>query len=242
MIEIPADLKARLDALLAKLAVLSDAPTQRRPDASPLAPVKEELAPGKTWKGGSRNRQLAATSRPPRGVAENRPLSREQMAPHPDHHPLFDWVVWRVGRARSLREIRALVLEAEIRYQKAVCRGEPRPHALAANPETTDERNRRIAEDYEGLSPDEVAAVETERSGWCSAENVRRERAKRRRHPDTGAVLPEEASLRGKERTVRAAELVAAGVSVSEVARRFGVAPSTVSGWLGRRRDPRRAA
>lgn len=232
MIELSPALAARVKAILAKLSVLSDAKTQKMSKA-PTDRLK--VAPGH-WGYGGTNKASFEGNMPP-GVRDNRPERFD-----PDTDTLFDWFVWRLNRCRTERDAEALVLEAEMRHGNVTQRQVPRPHALAGNAETTRTRDKRIARDYEALAPEQVAAIETVRSGHCGAENVRRVRLADDRDPETGLPLPREAFLRGDQRKQWAKERHGAGMGVAEIARRLRVAPSTVSDWVGNRTRRDRAA
>jgi hypothetical protein len=232
VIDLSPALKARVDAILAKLAVLSDAPTQRMSKA-PTDRLKTD--PGH-WGYGGKNKQAFEGNMPP-GVRDSRPERFD-----PDRDTLFDWFVWRLGRCRAEREAEALVLEAEMRHGNVTQRQEPRPHALAGNAETTKTRDKRIARGYPALTPEQVAAIETVRSGQCSPENVRRVRLADDRDPETGHELPREAFLTGDARKKWARERHADGMSSREIARRLRVSDTTVLEWLGRRTRRDRAA
>jgi hypothetical protein len=96
-----------------------------------------------------------------------------------------------------------------------------------AAPVDSEERDRRIAEDYRGLDPSEVAAIETEAYGWCPTANVRKVRIQRKRDPKTGD--PREGAQNERE---YARELKANGVSIRSIALRLGKPKSTVQDWF----------
>lgn len=245
MIDLPASLKARVDAVLLKLAMLSDAPTQRMSKA-PTDRLKAE--PG-TWGYGGTNKQSFDGNMPP-GVRDSRPSRKD-----PDRDPLIDWFVAELNECRELWEVEALVIEAEARHENRVNAASPRPHGFAGNPETTRMRDRRIVRNYRGLTPEQVAAVESVRAGYCDPESVRRvrfaggtpgSRVEDRDDPcdpETGEPLPSERFMdkEQKKRWVRE-HVNAGGMSVREAARRVGVADSTALAWLGRRARRDRAA
>ena len=235
MIPIDPKLKLRVDNVLAKLATLSEVPASRMTKA-PTAPIRTVMEPGGTWGyGGSTSR--AVEGGPPRGfdwALGDRP-------PDPDRDSLLHWFLWRLERAGSEPEVKAATAEAEVRYDRRVHRQHTRPVAFAGNADTTKLRNERIAAGYTGLSPEEVAVIESESYGWCPPANVRLERVRAERDPESGEREPVERRLRGRERERRAVELVESGLSEREAARLFGVARSTLQGWLAKH-NARRAA
>lgn len=171
-------------------------------------------------------------SSPPGGVTEGR-------RPDPDVW-LLDWYLWRLGKAPNgaAREpaVLATTIEAEIRLGKRTHRVPADLSAGSLDRAAVDanERDRRIALEYEGLSPSEVALIELHRAGWCPEENVRRVRLNEGRDPETGMPLPEDRKLKGEARRTRACEMAALGLSQRQIAARLGVARPTVRRWLNR--------
>lgn len=216
---------------MAKLATLAEAKAQHMNDASPARRAQAHMRPNETWRDHERARKPSGESREPPGVREG-----ASSASHPEHGNLFDWFAARLARATSEPEVLKLVTIAEARWELATGRTKA-PLGLAANPETTKTRDQRIARDadYLGLVPEIVAAAETHVSGYVSPENVRRVRLADGREPETGLPLPPERQIKGPARKKRAKELDDAQMPLVEIARRFGVHPSTVLGWLGRR-------
>lgn len=179
----------------------------------------------------------------PPGSLEN-PNSR-----HPDPDVwLYDWFIDKIGRVAEhgleVREriILSVVTEGEIRLSKRTHRP---PSDLTAGHlnagSNTEERDHRIATEYVGLSPFEVAIIELFRAGACSEENIRRVRVQGcsqcqgicgGRDPETGHPLPSDARLQGAERRSRARELHAEGMGCREIARRLRVTHPTVSRWI----------
>jgi hypothetical protein len=227
------ELRARRDSLLAKLATLSDAPTQRMDLTAQAIRRPPSLEPGETMRGTGTARRPHLDSREPPGVRE-----RRSVTPSPEHDPLFDWFADRLAKARSEAEVLKICTIAEAKWELATGRSKA-PLAVAANPETTKTRDARIARDpdYLGLAPEIVAAAETHVSGYVSAENVRRVRLADGREPETAHPLPVEREMRGPARKKRAKELYDAGMPVVEIAFRFGVSRQTVHGWVGKKPD-----
>lgn len=236
MIALPPDIEQRVRQIKAKLSTLSDAPTSMAADrrAAPTEKAKAEMLPGKTWRDHDRRPHLHAESREPPAVFDS----------------VAEWFDRRLEKAKSVVEVRMLCAEAELRYNRARGTG-PRPVATNTREfqrdlhSKFDERRKRCARNYEGLSPEEVELIESEHElGYCPAASVRKDRFQDGRDPETGLELPGERKLRGAERKLRARELWADGdgLSMQEIANRFGVAKSTVADWLGRRYRKDRAA
>ena len=227
------DLDARVRNMLAKLAVLSEAPTAQIYNASATSSATmPKMEPGKTWPVPGRHNPPYAESTMPKGVRDGR-----QAMPDPEVDSLYDWFVFRLQRADVDPKVRALVLEAEIRYERRCVRPDDEPFPLRnifGSGLDTKERDRRIAHDYPGLDCMDVAAIETF-YGRISPENVQRVRASKGMDV-LGHPLPEERTLtHRKDKQRRARQLHEAGVPDREIAARFGVHHSTVQRWLGRR-------
>src|ERR1044072_456243 len=214
--DIDPKLKLRVDAILAKLATLSEA------NASKL-----NAGGGKT----------KPESKEPPGFRDGR---SDGQTPNPEES-LLTWFVWKLERARSETAVLAATVEAEVRHERRIHSGHARPVALAGGADTTKLRDRRIAEGYTGLSPVEGSIIESESYGLCSEANVRITRAKAERDPESGEREPAERRMKGAERERRMVELFEAGLSEREMARLFGVARSTLQGWLGKKRAGRAA-
>jgi hypothetical protein len=202
----------RVDRLRVQLSLLSEAPAQS---------LRERVS------------RQHASSRPP---AEAQP-DREGV-PSPDDS-LLAYFLYRYENARSDSARVAVVAECEIRLQQrlnacsARVAGSMRHHAdEKAAIERSEERDRRIAEDYPGLDPAEVAAIATEAYGWCSPANVRKCRLDRERDPTTGYR-----EARPDDLVAYARQLKATGRhSISSIAMRVGKPKSTVQGWLAKDR------
>ena len=222
------DLRTRVNLLLAKLSTLSDAPTQTINDASPAVRPTAHMRPGETFADHSPSRKPHKDSKAPPGVRERRGT------PSPDFDDLYSWFVHRLAGAKSEPEIQKLCVIAEHKWEIATGRLKA-PLALAANPETTKQRDKRIAEDpdYLGVAPEIVSPAETHVSGYVSAENIRRVRLAAGRDPESGHPLAEEAFLKGPARKKRARELRSGGTPIAEIARVFRVSRPTVYNWLG---------
>lgn len=242
MIELPPALQRRVDQIIAKLAVLSDAPTGMAHDrrAAPAESPKAEMLPGKTWADHQRQGHPSFDSKEPPGVRDRRPK-----APSADFDSLAEWFAHRLEAARSEVEVRMTCKEAELRHERALGRG-PAPVASDTrelerwSKEQAKERRKRFYTEYRGLSPKEVELIESEHPlGFCPEDSVRVDRFREGYDPETGLPLPEERKLKGAERKLRARELWqdGDGLSQREIARRFGVSVSTVHGWLGSRRE-----
>jgi Homeodomain-like domain-containing protein len=240
LIDLSPDLQRRVDQIIAKLAVLSDAPTGMAHDrrASPALRAKAEMLPGKTWADHERQGHPSFDSKEPPGVKD-----RRSKTPSADFDSLTEWFAHRLENARSEVEVRMLCREAELRCERARGVG-PRPVASDTRElerwakEQAKERRKRTAAGYPGLSPEEVELIESEHElGFCPADSVRVDRFREGYDPETGLPLPEERKLKGAERKLRARELYADGdgLSIREIARRFGVHMETVREWLGRR-------
>lgn len=155
-------------------------------------------------------------------------------APDPEDS-LLAWLLWKLERARSENARLCAVAEAEVRLERRVRRHEGReagsfligPVGDDFMKEQVEERDRRIGEDYPGLVPEEVAAIESESYGWVTPANVRRCRFMRKRDPETGGVATD-----SKDTVAYARQLQAAGHSMRSIALRLGVSKSTVSRWL----------
>jgi hypothetical protein len=111
------------------------------------------------------------------------------------------WYVWRLEQAADNETaILAATVEAEIRYAKIVKRA---PADLTAGAVTgkivliTEERDKRIAQEYRGLSPIEVSVIETHRAGRCDVANVRKVRLAANLDPETGTPVASRASHEG---------------------------------------------
>ena len=203
---LPPDLLARVRALLAALSKLSEARAGRL--------------------GGTRlpNHDYA----PPPGTE----LAERQ--PDPDEW-LQEWYVWKLNAPTEdpERYVLAITVECEIRLSKRTHRA---PADLRAgsllNAGDTEGRNRRIAQEYEGLTPLEVSIIEFHRAGACSEENVRRTRLDAGRDPDTGMRLHPDALLKGEAQRKRARELIQEGHSQREIARRLRISHPTVGRWV----------
>jgi hypothetical protein len=148
---------------------------------------------------------------------------------------LLEWYLRRLDTPAqdTERYVLALTTECEIRLAKRTHRApaDLRAGSLYAAADT-DGRDRRIAEQYLGLSPLEVAVIESQRSGACGEENVRKVRLKAGRDPENGSQLHPDALLKGEDRKRRARELAGEGWGVRQIARHLRVAHPSVARWL----------
>lgn len=197
------DLDQRIRVLIAKLSMLSEASSQQLDQPRIARPHSE--------------------SRPPKGVQPDR-----KGKPDPDDS-LLHYFLEGLERATSRTRKVALVAEVEIRLAKR-CDGKvQRATAGAINtaaPVDSDERDHRIAKEYTGFEPAEVAAIETEAYGWCPPANVRKVRIQHKRNPETGEPRPDSSEKQ------YALELRREGVSIGSIALRVGKPKSTVQYWL----------
>lgn len=202
----PPDLKARIDALLAKLAKLSEAKASAAMDTRSGGHTKPEDSP-------------------PPGFQE-----RRRKRPDPDEN-LMDWFIWRLEEAgTSTPLLLAAVVEGEIRYGRRI----KKPEDLTAGAlgglaslDTPKARDKRIAQEYEGLTPEEVSIIETHRAGYVRPANIRKVRRMDHRNPETGTKNPDAAPGREAEK-VRELKANDPDLSVREIAQRIGVSKSTV--------------
>ena len=225
------DLNARVRNMLAKLAVLSEAPTQTLDPHAITSEVKPEMEAGRTWARGRPQVRPHAESRMPKGVRNWR-----RAEPDPEVDDLFDWFVWHLQRAETDMRVRALVNNAERRYARRIVMGEElyTQRNIFGTGLDSKERDKRIcALEYAGLDCGEVAGCE-EFYGPISSENVRRVRY-RHQLDELGHPLPEERLLvHRKDKQRRARQLDEAGIPGRQIAERFGVHHETVARWLGR--------
>jgi hypothetical protein len=168
------------------------------------------------------------------GFEDTPPAGTGQNHDDPDDW-LLDWYLRRLERPTGdlERYVLALTIECEIRLAKRTHRApaDLRAGSLYAAADT-DGRDRRIAEQYSGLSPLEVAVIESQRSGACGEENVRKVRLKAGRDPENGSQLHPDALLKGEARQQRARELAEAGWGIRQIARHLRVAHPSVARWL----------
>lgn len=205
MTEETPDLKERIDGLLANLSKLSEAKASQALDARTGGHTKPD-------------------SNPPPGFREGR-----RKRPDPDE-TLYDWFIWRLQEAGdSTNLLLGAVVEAEIRYAKRVKQPDglsPGAFGGTATKEKDGERDRRIAEDYEGFTPEEVATVEKHLAGHIHAANVRKVRRLAKRNPETGALNPDAAPGKEAEK-VRELKQAHPHLSVRQLAQRVGVSKTT---------------
>lgn len=210
MTDTPTDLRERITALLADLAKLSEANASAALD---------------TRAGG----HMKPQDSPPPGFQE-----RRRKRPDPDES-LLDWFVWRLEEAgESIPLQTAAVTEGEIRYGKRVKKPDDlTPGALGglASLETTKARDKRIATEYAGLTPEEVAIVERHRAGYVHPANVRKVRRLAHRDPESGEHNPDAAPGREAEK-VRELKRNDPNLSLRAIAQRVGVSKSTVQRHL----------
>lgn len=203
----PPELKARIDDLLCSLAALSEAQAGKALDR--------------------RVSHARPESCPPPGF-------RERRRPDPDES-LFDWFVWRLVDADDSMNLQlAAVVECEIRYLKRVRKpDELTPGAFGgqASVEDTKTRDKRIAEDYEGFTPEEVAIVERYLAGYVHPANVRKVRRLAQRDQESGMPNPDAAPGREAAR-VRELKHAQPYLSVREIAERVGISKSAAHRYL----------
>lgn len=210
MTETPPELKRRVDALLANLAKVSEAKASAAMDARTGGHTKPD-------------------SSPPPGFREGR-----RKRPDPDES-LLDWFIWRLQEAGvSVGLQMAAVEEGEIRYSKRVKKPDdlsPGAFGGVASAEKVETRDKRIAEDYEGLTPEEVAIVERHRAGYVHPANVRKCRRLAHRDPESGMPNPDAAPGREREK-VKQLKTEHPHLSVRQIAQRVGMSKTTVGRYL----------
>lgn len=198
----PVVLEQRIRVLIGQLAKLSEAPSQT---------LQPKIA------------RPHAESRPPKGA---KPEKRGKASPDDS---LLHYFLEGLEAVTSQSKKVALVAEVEIRLKKRVDGKTQRATAGAINtaaPVDSDERDHRIAKNYVGLEPAEVAAIETEAYGWCPEANVRKVRIQHKRNPQTGEPRPDSSEKQ------YALELRREGISIGSIAVRMGKPKSTVQSWL----------
>jgi hypothetical protein len=183
-----------------------------------------EAPAAKLNKGGKRG---IPDSTPPPGSQPDRKGN-----PDPDDS-LLHYFLWKLDRASTATARKAVVAEVEIRLTRRLKRPQDAEvvagstSSIIAVHDRIEERDRRIAEEYEGLEPAEVAAIESEIGSYCPEANVRKVRFQHKRDPETGMETGEEPRDRAYAR-----ELRDAGLSINSIALRMGKAKSTVQSWL----------
>lgn len=202
-----ANLQERVQCLLAKLAKLSEAQATAAFDA--------------------RSGHTAADSKEPPGVKPWRPKR-----PDPDEN-LMDWYVWRLQEAGDSEPlILAATIEAEIRLSKRTHKPPDTMRAGSALMEATESsatRDKRIAEGYEGLTPEEVSIIETHRAGYVRPANIRRVRRNFKRNPETGIANPDAVAPEQIHDAAREMKQAAPHLSIRQIAMRLDTSKSTVA-------------
>lgn len=171
-------------------------------------------------------------STPPPGANPDR-----RGVPDPDDY-LLGYFEYHLARARTEARKKALVAECEIRLRKRLNGREARavagsmgtsaPSGILMNKNVRSEHERRVAENYEGFTPEEVSAIEGEAYGYCPVAHVRQVRLNAHRSADTGE--PETpADISEKRQYVY--KLLDNGVSIRSCAQRASIAKSTAQNW-----------
>lgn len=209
-------LDSRIHTLLAQLQKLSEAPAARMNKGGKRAPHESKAPPG---------------AKP-----------EHKGSPDPDDS-LLHYFVWKLDKAKNETMRKAVVAEVEIRLERRK-RRPPSADIIAGSTsqliavrDRIKERDRRIAEDYVGLEPAEVEAIESEIGSWCPQANIRKVRILAQRDPKTGHKREQEVG--GEEDAVR---LSAEGLSIGAIAFRLGRPKSTVQTWLAKAKSKERAA
>lgn len=151
---------------------------------------------------------------------------------------------WERRLARAADEDLATADQVPRRLQQAVLRAAydlrsvtHRPEREAATPSPDDagpERDEWIcSEAYLDLPPHVVAALESARAGWVSAEAIRRTRRANGLRPDNGQLAAAPADARAAALALRYE-----GVSLREIARQLAVGKTTVARWVDEQPTP----
>lgn len=151
---------------------------------------------------------------------------------------------WEQRLARAADEDLATGDQAPRRLRQAVLRAAydlrsvtHRPERAASTPSPDDagpERDEWIcSEAYLDLPPHVVAALESARAGWVSAEAIRRTRRANGLRPDNGQLAAAPADARATALALRYE-----GVSLREIARRLAVGKTTVARWVDEQPTP----
>jgi hypothetical protein len=104
------------------------------------------------------------------------------------------------------------------------------------------ERDDRILTDYEGLTPERAAELETERAGYCSAEAIKRIRRANGRRMDNGLPAADPAELAEDILRLRYSEIDGKTPSVRQIAVMLGIGKGTVERVLAKHDDLAMAA
>lgn len=169
----------------------------------------------------------------PRGVNPSLKANPTDRPP-PRDRSLYDFYAWHFERATADAHRRVLLFMAEGDLKARRWKAPEGKLALAgAASEQGDKRDERIHSLYVGMHPLEAALLESHHGGYCSEENVRAVRRRRRADEATGHPLPGWRGWTDEERTKRSRHLRdQGGKSLAAIAAELGTTKASVNRYL----------